>query len=314
MTLGTKLDLDYRERESYRAIFGSDPLEPFRAIADLGMRFIEWPLPPAPDEARIERYAEEAAGFGLTSYFHPYPAPETDATRFSEAPDNPCRLALERQCRLADRIGRRGGYIPVVNLHGGSSCYWEGIPASDEGRELLMPVCVAMFRWLDGFLAAEGLQVLATSEVQASVTSEENFFRIGDRFGEQLALVAEAPGIGLCWDMGHSTMNALRWGPPSYTIDPPAGFLPRVRHVHLHDIRRTPDGLQDHRPLIYGTVVWERHLQALREAGFDGGINLELPPPLVADLGDYRELMARSIARLKTKRQTDDPAGQTPVL
>lgn len=296
MLLGTKAHLNHATRNDYRAALGPDPMSLYRAVRDAGLGFLEWPLAPRMDHDALWRLVNDAAEHGIRSHFHPYPEGEVDGSRFEDRSNNPCRRSLEEQLRFAHQVGLAGGYTPIVNLHAGNPEREGPLSVDLAARERSLPRCAALFRWISRFREAEGLRVQVTNEVQQAAGPSATFFRFGDRFSELLAMVQDAPGIGLCWDMGHSTLNHGLWGGPEYPLDPPAEMLALVRHVHLHDI--DPSG-QDHLPLVYGAVDWPRYLPALRESGYTGAINLEMTPPMVADVGPYQGLMALSAAKVR---------------
>ena len=79
-----------------------------------------------------------------------------------------------------------------------------------------------------------------------------------------------------------------------YPLEPTDEFLKRVRHVHLHDVQ----GREDHHPLSDGEVPYRKHLVRLRDAGFNGDINLELPLRNILRYGPYREVMADNVRRV----------------
>jgi len=96
---------------------------------------------------------------------------------------------------------------------------------------------------------------------------EENTNKIGDNKAELVKIVSALglPGVGICWDLGHDARNGSKAVPP--------GLVPLVRHLHVHDI--SPDG-EDHCPLIFGNVPYEKHLRRLVGAGYRGIIVLEV--------------------------------------
>jgi sugar phosphate isomerase/epimerase len=113
--------------------------------------------------------------------------------------------------------------------------------------------------------------------------------RIGDCYAEHLEVIRRS-GVDACWDFGHAVMNARRLGHP---LDPPPEWLSRVAHVHCHDV-----GDEDHQPLIYGRVPWERFLEQLVEHGFDGIVVLEVPAEHFLAAGGF-DTVVRSLELLR---------------
>lgn len=113
--------------------------------------------------------------------------------------------------------------------------------------------------------------------------------RIGDGWDELLEVVRQS-SVEACWDFGHAYMNHVRLGRP---LDPPDGLLSHVAHVHCHDVDR-----EDHQPLVFGKVPWERLLGRLAACGFDGTVILEVPAEHFLAAGGLESLV-RSVGELK---------------
>ncbi len=99
-------------------------------------------------------------------------------------------------------------------------------------------------------------------------------------------LLAPLPELGLHLDIGHANLLA----PPDTVETMLAAHAGRLRHVHLHDNRGGAADL--HLPLGAGSVDVGRGLRALRAAGYDGTITLEVFSP-------DRRLLAFSRERLR---------------
>ena len=89
----------------------------------------------------------------------------------------------------------------------------------------------------------------------------------------------------MCWDMGHTTMNVLDGRMPHL---PPAAFLDRVIHTHIHDLRTASpsaarDSLETHHPLTHGVVRVDEYLDLLHDRGYDAVLDLELSPQRFPD-------------------------------
>lgn len=82
-----------------------------------------------------------------------------------------------------------------------------------------------------------------------------------------LRVLDAVPGLGLHVDIGHCNL----WG--RRPADLIRLFAGRIRHVHLHD----NDGRADlHLPPGTGKIEWPPVIAALRAAGYDGTVTLEV--------------------------------------
>ena len=293
MQIGTKLERDYLGLEEVRDAFGGE--DPLAVIKGLGMEFVEWPLTPAFDEEEAWALAEACLRHGLRVNLHPYLKGESDTANFEDCEGNGCRTLLHRYLAFADRVSAAQGHTCVMNLHPPSSLYAQAeIPASHR-RRILVLRSLYFHQWLDELLAREGWDVQVTSELQLAADPGEDFVRLGDHYRELLYCLGGVKRIGICWDMGHSTINHTRYRNERYPLDPPEEFVRRVRHVHLHDVQ----GREDHHPLSDGDVPYRKFLSFIRDAGFQGDINLELPLRKISLHGAYREVMADNVSRVQ---------------
>lgn len=91
---------------------------------------------------------------------------------------------------------------------------------------------------------------------------------------EQLAeLLDPLPDLGLHLDLGHTNLLVQE----NTAEEILAAYGSRLRHVHLHDNRGGNHDL--HLPLGAGTVDLEMCVRALKRAGYDGTITLEVFTP-----------------------------------
>lgn len=131
----------------------------------------------------------------------------------------------------------------------------------------------------------------------------------GSQVDTLLQLVRQAGDdarCGICWDMGHYYSNALRERqvtelPASpLNVMPPREFLERTLHTHIHGLS---ERCRTHFPMTAPeSLPLERYVQALREAGYSGVLNLELDFPRYADQPDF---IAASFATIERLRQSD---------
>jgi sugar phosphate isomerase/epimerase len=86
-------------------------------------------------------------------------------------------------------------------------------------------------------------------------------------------LLDPIPELGLHLDIGHANLQV----PFNTTEEILTKYGPRLRHVHLHDNK---GGFADlHLPLGSGTVDVRAAIRALKRAGYDGTITLEVFTP-----------------------------------
>jgi sugar phosphate isomerase/epimerase len=116
----------------------------------------------------------------------------------------------------------------------------------------------------------------------------------GGTYAETLGLArAAGDGVALTWDVGHTTWNHEQDFDVAW---PDAGFLERVRHVHVHAIGETG---RTHFPLGRGRVPLEAFVERLRGVGYDGLWGLELYPlRWQSSPADGRRALEASISRL----------------
>jgi sugar phosphate isomerase/epimerase len=103
---------------------------------------------------------------------------------------------------------------------------------------------------------------------------------------EDLRPIFEAvDGLAFHLDVGHANMSR-RPGEPNRTAELLQAFGERLVHVHVHD----NFGVDDlHLPLSVGTVHWPSVVRALKDAGYDGTVTLEV----FGDERSYLELSRR---------------------
>ena len=106
---------------------------------------------------------------------------------------------------------------------------------------------------------------------------------------------ADLSNIGICWDFGHFYWDHLAH--PSLLPDslPPAGFLERAIHTHIHSVFSDTT----HFPLTMGALPLKEYVAALMTHGYNGVYNLEPEPERWAEDVDAAEAIIRSVGLLK---------------
>ncbi len=181
-----------------------------------------------------------------------------------------------------------GGYPPLmVTIH--------SLASSVEPPCIMAPQTVqAIQGWLR-FFAAQRFNVQLALELNRANGAP----RPGTSYTSLLEMVEEInhPGVGFCWDIGHSHWNCLHGKHP---LKPPDTFTAKVIHTHIHDLG--PSGAT-HYPLTLGNLPLMQYLNLLREARYNGILSLELSPARFTELGlDLKCGILESIAVLQAAR------------
>lgn len=235
------------------------PEDAIRIIGEAGFRCVEFGfgheaeyLEGKEDEgdrlARIKRAAEESDVAILQMHGRLF---------------NPCGKNAEENIAWAHRSIERGAKLGVkwVVLHPGSPT---GLGADPELWEATRRYNVDVFR---GFVK--------TAERVGTGVAVENMIggARGARFGatvpDLLWLVDEVGGpFAICWDTGHAELSKVPQGRALRAIGR------RLAALHIND----NDGLEDrHWTPFRGQANWDEILEALREIGYEGPFNGELP-------------------------------------
>jgi len=233
----------------------SEFLSPLRA---LGLNTLEFTLNlSSPDWPEISSLIEECRQLGFQVSFHaPYKEPYNPAG-FSGAKRKKIESLYWPAIEYAARIARDTVQPITLVVHGAKGNCSRGELRRDTE---------AFLAWI--LEEAPGLRPSIELLVR-----EKNTAKIGDNKAELAEIVSGlgSPKVGICWDLGHDVRNG--------SVAVPPGFIPSVSHVHLHDI--APDG-QDHCPLLFGNVPYEKHLRQLVEAGYRKAVILEVNGYLVS--------------------------------
>ena len=121
---------------------------------------------------------------------------------------------------------------------------------------------------------------------------------LGGTYAEVVALVEAAEQrcgvpLGVTWDLGHTTWNALQGHDRLWPDD---AFLRRVAHVHVHDVAASG---RTHFPLDEGRVDLAGMIERLRAVGYAGLWDLELYPERWPDVdANARARLEASLACL----------------
>lgn len=138
--------------------------------------------------------------------------------------------------------------------------FWAGIQRDDASRAEGFRRLSEGIRELIDYAEPKGVRLAFEPEPGMFV---ETF----DDYRELLSHV-DGPRFGLCVDVGH--VHCLE---PSPISDYLAEWSERIFTIHIEDMNR---GVHDHLRFGEGTIDFPPVLQALRDLGYQGGLNLEL--------------------------------------
>lgn len=203
----------------------------------------------------FEPMMEAASNEGMELSFHaPYRAPYSLAGFSGER-----RSAIEQDYRpmlaIAEKWGIRTGQPRIVVLHAAAA------PAPHD-RAALVADTVAFLDWA----CAEHPHIHIALENNNPLS--KGVIKLGIEHDDVIRLVEAVnhANLGICWDMGHDYLKK-----DSRVLAPE--WLSRVIHVHIHDV---DENGRDHYPLVFGNIPYREWLRALKGAGMQGIIVLEL--------------------------------------
>jgi sugar phosphate isomerase/epimerase len=284
------MEADFYEHPGWQKVFsGID--DPLQKIAGLGLKTVEFSLKPGFKEKEMQFLLDRCLKHGLGMNLHPYTGGEHNPACFEDKSGNVARETGRCFLEIAHRAGRIQGRRTGLILHGASTADIQELPRLRKEKSFFLKRTNHFFKWLEAYAQEKELKVLIVSELQLTPSPEEDFFRIGDSYREVLESIGGTE-LGLCWDTGHAYFTHLRKG---LSLLPPEGFVRKVRHVHLHDVRAG----EDHQPLSAGTIPLRKYLMLLRQFKFSGDITLEFSPRAIASYGSFEEVIEDSLKRVK---------------
>jgi sugar phosphate isomerase/epimerase len=273
MLIGLKLDVGFAKDDTHRRLFGQRDILPF--LRDLGLEAVETAVGPETETDALMEHIARCIDAGLNVSLHPYSEGTIfNPARFSHDGDNACRGLHQHFLSVAAEAARRQQAPTIVNIHAAAG-------AATQARDYLVDQSISFFSWAGQWCRHNAPEVAVAVELQISPNRDEPRQRIGDTY-EELLEVASESDVAACWDFGHAYWNAYRYGWPLY---PPEALLPRIGHVHCHDVRDS-----DHQPLLYNAVPWRDFIRLLIGRGYDGRIILEVPPSEFLDAGGIQAL------------------------
>ena len=103
------------------------------------------------------------------------------------------------------------------------------------------------------------------------------------------------PRLGTCWDVGHSTSNAMRL-PKQFPMYADEKFLANLSHMHIHDMSTNKS---THWPFIANVVPIEEIVALVDKHNFNGAYNLELSFDRFKNIKLAKEAIFDSVSYLK---------------
>jgi len=257
--VGATLGLSIHSRELLSRVSGLPP-DPWSGLLVSGVTSLELTMPAEPTDEHFFGFSRQLLerGFGL-SFHTPYPD-ALDLLGFAEGSGSVgdyYRLWLGCLGGL-DFAGRP----PVLVVHGVNA---PGV--EPETHRQAFATSVAFLRWLWQELRHHEVRVHLSFEVRPHPPDS---IKIGSSCAEVLTVLSEA-GIdeaGVCWDIGHTMLNALRGDD---TWPPPSAFVARTTHSHLH----LATAQRDHLPIAFPDPFLREALTLLAGVGYSGSLTLE---------------------------------------
>ncbi len=293
--LGMKVPLDWRERRrdgEFPDVEGG----PYGLLTRLGFDCVEFSVGvelrgEQPVVAALEREARACREHGLRVALHPGPGALDNALASWFGPTADCQPAVRpvvEVCATAARI--TGGRVPIV-LHPAQLGCRPADVGAEELRSELVRRSGLFFAALERAVREAEPRLRPVAEHQVPPSPEEAIIRIGDTY-EELLRVVSGCRLGICWDTGHYILAAERYGQEAV---PPAEFVARTAHVHLHDVVAG----RDHQVIRPGSGRLAEYVRLLRRHGFDGCVTLEYTENAIAEAGGPKAALTHTLEALR---------------
>ena len=128
------------------------------------------------------------------------------------------------------------------------------------------------------------------------ITADRNISHRYCQEADELCEVADALGIGICWDIGHGNISAVKHSEALSYIGK------RLKVIHLHDNNGITD---DHAIPFTGTTNWPDVMEGLSLADFTGALNFEVSAEgIPQDMWqEYAQNLQKAADRLQAYRK-----------
>lgn len=228
---------------------GRSVMKEIHRIHEDGFDFIDLTLePPAawlPDGKEVGRLIGDLGlqAVGHTAYYLPIASPFKEVRR----------QALDLFKRGLDCFADAG--VELVNVHPDNR-----MPL--HSRDQMRARNANSIAELNGLAAARGIRLMV-----------ENIDRGFARVDDFKAIFDAAPGLGFHLDVAHANLR-LGIGETNHTEAFLDAYGDRLAHVHVSDNRGGEADL--HLPLGAGFIDWKAAVRAVKGAGYDGTVTLEV--------------------------------------
>jgi sugar phosphate isomerase/epimerase len=247
-------------------------LNPLQAA---GLSALEFTLNPDEEWEEMRALAEQCVRLGHRCHFHsPYKDP-FNSEGFASNRRDEIKQLYAPLFTLIERWANDGDLFPAVVIHGA------------HGKTSLTQLAEDTAHFLEWALA----QTTRTQLMLENLPPKPGYIRVGESHEQVLEIVCgiHHPRLNVCWDLGHDVLQG-------YTQLPSEDFLKAVRHVHIHDIN---DAGEDHFPLVYGNVPWQKDLRALKRVNFNGAVTMEINGHRASRLDHLHQRLAESMAMMR---------------
>ena len=115
---------------------------------------------------------------------------------------------------------------------------------------------------------------------------------------DELCEIADALGVGICWDFGHAHINGLKQSEALKYVGS------RLKMLHVNDNFAWDD---NHVPPFIGSVDWADAMQGLRAIGYQGLLNYEVGAARVPECAreSFAKYLIDAAAQLNTLFSTE---------
>ncbi len=240
-----------------------------------GLSALEFTLNPDEEWEEMRALAEQCLRLGYRCHFHsPYKDPYNSAGFASSRRDELQKLYAP-VFELIERWANEADLFPAVVIHGA------------HGKTSLTQLAADTWHFLGWALT----KTTRAHLMLENLPPKAGYNRVGETHEQVLEIVRglNHPRLNVCWDLGHDVLQG-------YTQLPGEDFLKAVRHVHIHDIN---DAGEDHFPLVYGNVPWQKNLRALKRVSFSGAVTMEINGHRASRLDHLHERLADSFALMR---------------
>lgn len=148
----------------------------------------------------------------------------------------------------------------AADLGAGAVSFWSGALREPAGEDEALDRLAAGIRSLLPLAEARGIVLAFEPEPGMFLDTFDRFARLDERIRHDLFQLTVDVGHVHCIEEGAVEDHIRRWGP-------------RIRNVHIEDMAR---GVHEHLMFGEGTMDFPPILAALRDAGYPGGLHVEL--------------------------------------